>query len=353
MASFGKGKEAVIDKSVRDAYVLDTNKCISSFQLSNTTVVEEIRALLVPDVINIRAELYKINIYTAPTGCFKAHVDTPRGGNMFGSLVVCLPSQFTGGALIARHRGQEVTYDWSTHSDNPAQKIRWAAFFSDVEHEILPVTEGHRVTMTYNLYNCDKVFLKPDIASPFYNSLKAAIGHPHFLRDGGVLGFACQHDYVFEHLNFDRRKKEYFDLLLKGSDRIVFSAARSLDLRVKVKPILTGYDWHHDEDFQYVGKKFEVSAEILNSDEEMDWREYFDDCDNAANISWCQWLMTSSQKLPSIMVPRYGNEPTVDICYQQAAILITVPKWVERRASSVTPDLSLGESSEANAAATN
>ena len=27
--------------------------------------------------------------------------------------------------------------------------IKWAAFYSDVEHEILPVTEGHRVTLTY------------------------------------------------------------------------------------------------------------------------------------------------------------------------------------------------------------
>ena len=25
-------------------------------------------------------------------------------------------------------------------------------FFSDVEHEVLPVTQGHRITLTYNLY---------------------------------------------------------------------------------------------------------------------------------------------------------------------------------------------------------
>ena len=46
-----------------------------------------------------------MNVYSGPTGCFKAHVDTPHGGNMFGSLVVCLPSQFTGGSL-----GQEIAY---------------------------------------------------------------------------------------------------------------------------------------------------------------------------------------------------------------------------------------------------
>ena len=129
--------------------MLDTDKCLSSFQLSNTTILGEIRALLVPNVVNIRAELYKINVYTSPTGCFKPHVDTPRGSNMFGSLVVCLPTQFQGGALVARHCGEQVVYDWSSPSEDPVQKIQWAAFFSDIEHEILPVTEGYRVTLTY------------------------------------------------------------------------------------------------------------------------------------------------------------------------------------------------------------
>lgn len=72
-----------------------------------------------------------MNIYTAPTGLFNEQVsldDTPHGDNMFGTLVVCLPSQFTGGALVTRHNGQEVTYDCA---DDPIQNIQWAAFYSD------------------------------------------------------------------------------------------------------------------------------------------------------------------------------------------------------------------------------
>lgn len=88
-----------------------------------------------------------------------------------------------------------------------------------------------------------------------------------------------------------------------------------------MKPILAGYDWHRKENFQCVAKKFKVSEEELNSfDGEMDWGAYFDDCDNATNIRWCQWFMGSSQQLPSIMAPHYGNEPSVDICYQRAAV---------------------------------
>ena len=109
VASFGKGKETVTDKSYRDAYALEPEKFFTSFQLSDCGIIGEVRVSLVPDVLNIRAELYKMNVYSGPTGCFKAHVDTPRGGDMFGSLVVCLPSQFTGGSLVTRHQGQEVT----------------------------------------------------------------------------------------------------------------------------------------------------------------------------------------------------------------------------------------------------
>ena len=76
---------------------------------------------------------------------------------MFGSLVVCLPSQFSGGALVTRHNGQEFIYDWSSPADDPVQKVQWAAFFSDVRHEILPVTKGYRITLTFNLYHCDQI----------------------------------------------------------------------------------------------------------------------------------------------------------------------------------------------------
>ena len=73
---------------------------------------------------------------------------------MFGSLVVCL--QFSGGELVIHHHGRTQKFDWSS-LDNPRKTASWAVFFSDVEHEVLPVTEGDRITLTYNLYakTCD------------------------------------------------------------------------------------------------------------------------------------------------------------------------------------------------------
>lgn len=65
-----------------------------------------------------------------------------------GSLVVCLPVAHKGGQLAVRHQDRQVEFNWaSQHPDT----IQWAAFFSDCEHEVLPITEGYRVMLTYNL----------------------------------------------------------------------------------------------------------------------------------------------------------------------------------------------------------
>jgi len=150
VASFGVGGEEVTDRNYRDALKLQPNQFTTSLQLCDTPILDEIRKLMMPDMRgSIRAELYKLNIYSGPGGHFKAHVDTPRSSQMFGSLVVCLPTQFSGGALVTRHQGREVRFDWSSSPQKPMQKVSWAAFFSDVEYEVLPVTDGYRLTLTY------------------------------------------------------------------------------------------------------------------------------------------------------------------------------------------------------------
>ena len=333
VASFGKGKETVTDKSYRDAYALEPEKFFTSFQLSDCGIIGEVRVSLVPDVLNIRAELYKMNVYSGPTGCFKAHVDTPRGGNMFGSLVVCLPSQFTGGSLVTRQLGQEVIYDWSSPTSDPVQNIQWAAFFSDVEHEILPVTNGYRVTLTYNLYHCDQLNPVPSLnitTTPFYQNLKVALGQPHFLREGGVLGFACQHSYVFKEFGKSKDRK----ILLKGSDRMVMLAATSLGLEVDVKSIVSAeyFDDDMEDDkeclyqCQFRYKKTDVQ---INGYDAYSWKNYFEDngYKSAENIIWCQKF---KELVPAITAPSYGNEPSAETCYMAAAILVNVPKWSKR-----------------------
>ena len=153
VASFGVNDQLVTDKNYRNSLKLDPDNFMTSFQVASTPILQSAMTMM-PNVEGVQAELYKLNIYSSG-GFFKAHVDTPRSEKMFGSLVVCLPTQFSGGELVTCHNEHTVKFDWSSPPDNPRKTASWAVFYSDVEHEVLPVTQGHRITLTYNLYaNC-------------------------------------------------------------------------------------------------------------------------------------------------------------------------------------------------------
>jgi hypothetical protein len=67
---------------------------------------------------------------------------------MLGTLVICLPSKHEGGEVIATHKDQTQTHDSAAKSE---YGFSYAAWYSDVRHEIEPVTEGYRLVLTYNL----------------------------------------------------------------------------------------------------------------------------------------------------------------------------------------------------------
>lgn len=135
-------------------------------------------------------------MYSGPSGKFRPHVDTPRSLQQIGSLVVSLPCDHKGGALLVRHGGKSQTFDWSTPEEDAeygskTPLIQWAAFYSDCEHEVLEVTAGHRVTLTYNLYavrghgmltgqnpvlDCTSLH--------FYKEARDALANPQYIENG-------------------------------------------------------------------------------------------------------------------------------------------------------------------------
>lgn len=67
---------------------------------------------------------------------------------MFASLIVVLPSAFTGGAVHLTHGGQELVLDSSAASLTKTTVLAW---YTDVKHEVKPITSGYRVALAYNL----------------------------------------------------------------------------------------------------------------------------------------------------------------------------------------------------------
>ena len=102
---------------------------------------------------------------------FKVHKDTPRSETMFGSLVVVYPTPHEGGALTFREGDKSWTFDSAQAvSGHEGPCVAYAAFFSDIDHEVSVVNSGYRLTITYNLY-FDTTRDIPLIPSPSPNSM--------------------------------------------------------------------------------------------------------------------------------------------------------------------------------------
>lgn len=105
-------------------------------------VLERLRADLgLPDGCTLEAELHSMLVY-APGQFFVRHQDSEKSDEMVGSLVVTLPSSFTGGALEVEHRGDTTSF-WGSK-----KKLSFVAFYSDCRHQIKPVRSGYRVVLT-------------------------------------------------------------------------------------------------------------------------------------------------------------------------------------------------------------
>ena len=61
---------------------------------------------------------------------------------MVGTLVVTLPSSYTGGELMVGHNE-----DWK----GSKTALSLVAFYADCRHEVLKVNSGYRITLTYKL----------------------------------------------------------------------------------------------------------------------------------------------------------------------------------------------------------
>jgi hypothetical protein len=160
-----------------------------------------------------------------------------------------------------RHQGQAMTFDWSGSS----RDIKWAAFYSDCEHEVLEITSGHRITLTYNLYMRRGLgemaghseTLDPH-QLPMYKEVKNTLARSEFMADGknkspaygyhtytcagGILGKYCSHAYA----HATDGAASALPSILKGSDMVAFEVFRSLGIEPLVRPVIDHIRKHED-----------------------------------------------------------------------------------------------------------
>ncbi len=146
VAPFGRGTESVVDPTVRCALEIPAALLDPATPTLIAQKLYEGFNVLGSDYLV--AKLYKMHIYKEG-GFFAPHADTLHAPNHVATLVVGLPVAHEGGALVVRCNEHSESFTFSTDLQSG---LRWAAFYTDCIHEVMPVTRGTRVVLQYDLF---------------------------------------------------------------------------------------------------------------------------------------------------------------------------------------------------------
>ncbi|CEM30464.1 unnamed protein product [Vitrella brassicaformis CCMP3155] len=153
----GKGNETMTDLEVRKSREVPGDQAMVGSLAGNwTRVIEERICRKVEEEMSpgtrVQADFYKLLVY-GEGDFFKDHKDTQRSDDQFASLLVFLPTKYTGGDFLL-HEVDDFdgeAFNKETQEALGRKQCRWIAFYSDAVHSVEPILSGYRLVLAYNL----------------------------------------------------------------------------------------------------------------------------------------------------------------------------------------------------------
>ena len=267
------------------------------------------------------------------------HRDTEKTTNMFGTLVIQLPSNYEGGQLNVYHQGKEIEFSFSGTA--ASSNFYFMAFYADCEHEVKPVTKGYRVCLIYNLIytgldECPAPADNKKEVSAIVSAIEAWNGDIESGDCPNMMTYMLEHQYCEAGLSFH---------LLKNVDRavgdVLVQAKSEIDFDLYVANVYLSEYWtasHCDGLYDYKTEALEttrVGAMHLKA---------YDDTILDYNIELDTQLLVPQGFFRTIKPDKEnfqeatGNEgATVDKHYKWAGLLI----WPAKKRTAVKHGTSL------------
>ncbi|TEB18383.1 hypothetical protein FA13DRAFT_1803686 [Coprinellus micaceus] len=328
-ATFGRNNEDILDESYRKAWKMDASQFSSQFDVSKAPK-------------NIEAHLYKLNVY-GPGSFFKAHVDTPLSDKLFATLVIVLPTIHAGGNLLLGEDGALLNFDSAKRVYDPktkAPRVAFVAFYSDIEHQVLPVESGYRVTLTYSLHFSvfnGPLMLKSLSSDSFTTVLKSfatAIASPSILPKGGALGFGLLYRYPIDPKNTNLRE---FTGALKGNDALLRAVCKFLGLEPSVKILYSepdGDTFLSDEvtDGEDISDLYGDGVPLKKKMRDAGGKLVVGYGDSASSFKLpVLWVTQPSEMVTTdIAYVTYGNEANLSFMYGDLVLAAAFPAYRQR-----------------------
>jgi hypothetical protein len=148
---FGLRDQTLHDLSVRNTWEVAPSRVkigARSWKPVLARCLQTVRSELgFPEGCELEAVFDKLLVYEVGQ-FFKPHQDSEKSDGMVGSLVVVLPSEYSGGAVTVEHRGERKSF---RRVDSQARELSLLAFYADCQHTVSPIKSGVRVALTYQL----------------------------------------------------------------------------------------------------------------------------------------------------------------------------------------------------------
>jgi len=249
-ARYGRRESTLLDTRVRDTGEIGTDALTVAWEdgVLPSLMGEVAHAL---KLHRLEARLHNLLVY-GPGQFFKPHQDTEKQPGMVATLVLVWPCAHIGGELRVLHGDRQACFA-SQHLETDA--IRWFAFYADCRHEVLPVTEGWRIVLTFDLVV--PVGLRvPQLPVP--PPLLEALRTHFFPTDGSSTRpwvYLLDHEYTQHGLRWG---------LLKGEDRprvsTLRAAAESLGLIAHLALAEIHQQWTASPDYPDYRKRSRLSG---------------------------------------------------------------------------------------------
>lgn len=247
---------------------------------------------------------------------------------MFGSLVIIFPTAHEGGTLRLTQKDEQWDFDAPSMlkaSTPDAPCVAWVAFYSNVTHEVLPVTSGARITLTYNLYFKDAESTaiqaaRSSEADSKYATVKDNLAELVAAHDEDHLfGFGLAHEYPLSQKNLlHGGTLNGLERFFKGSDALIYAACEDLGLNVSIRVLYVDEEnyWAYKEGEEQGSVRY-LSSSVLDAPSyEVDIQsDLYYKMDRLRDVKMT-WVTpeTENTKAESKYIA-YGNQASLDSVY--------------------------------------
>jgi len=260
-APFGYKDLTVYDKKIRDSYQLEPSQIEIPIQNWNENV--EKLVLRIGKEMNllynsVTAKPYKMLVYQKG-GHFSMHRDSEKEKNMFATLIIQLPSVYTGGLFKVYNKDEEISCDFGKISEH---SMLFTAHYADMFHELEPLTSGYRAVLIYSLCTDDMSSINTKCANLESDKL-AKLMDEMLLSTKKCFAITLDHEYTSESII----RNGLF--ALKGNDAIRYHMLK-----------LASHSKEDKREVNFYLVKVTLDTEASSYDD----GPYFNDCEKLHNI---------------------------------------------------------------------